>query len=66
MLQEVILDAPVLSMDKTDQVVKEDGIDVPLRWIVLEQELNRQSEDVGVFEMTKTKSIANDLQVKRN
>ena len=63
MLQEVILDAPVLTIDKTDHV--EDGIDVPLRWIVLEQELNRQSEDVGVFEMTKTKSIADDLQVKK-
>ena len=64
MLQEVILDAPVLSTNMTDQVVKKDGIDVPLRWIVLEHELNRQSEDVGVFEKTKTESIADDLQVK--
>ncbi len=59
MLQEVILDAPVLT-----NTTEEDGIEVPLRWIVLEQELNRQSEDVGVFEMNKTVSIANDLQVK--
>ena len=64
MLQKVILDAPVLTTNTTDHEEK-DGIDVPLRWIVLEQELNRQSEDVGVFEMTKTVSIANDLQVKK-
>ena len=63
MLQEVILDAPVLTTNTTDH--EEDGINVPLRWIVLEQELSRQSEDVGVFEMTKTKSIADDLQVKK-
>ena len=60
MLQEVILDAPVL----TNTTEEEDGIEVPLRWIVLEQELNRESENVGVFEMTKTVSIANDLEVK--
>ena len=64
MLQKVILDAPVLTTNTTDQVVKKDGIDVPLRWIVLEQELSRQSEDVGVFEMAKTISVADDLQVK--
>ena len=62
MLQKVILDAPVLTTNNEEE---EDGIDVPLRWIVLEQELNyRQSEDVGVFEMTKTKSIAKDLHVQ--
>ena len=64
MLQEVILDAPVLKTNTTDHG-EEDGIEVPLRWIVLEQELNRQSEDVGVFEMTQTVSIADDLQVKK-
>ena len=64
MLQEVILDAPVLTTNTTDHE-EEDGIEVPLRWIVLEQELNRQSEDVGVFEMTKTVSISDDLQVKK-
>ena len=64
MLQKVILKAPVLTTNTTDHE-EEDGIDVPLRWIVLEQELNRQSEDVGVFEMTKTVSIADDLQVKK-
>ena len=65
MLQEVILDAPVLTTNMTDHGGGEDGIEVPLRWIVLEQELNRESEDVGVFEMTKTVSIADDLQVKK-
>ena len=63
MLQKVILDAPVLTTNNEEE---EDGIDVPLRWIVLEQELNyRQSEDVGVFEMNKTKSIAKDLHVHK-
>ena len=64
MLQKVILDAPVLTTNTTDHEEK-DGIDVPLRWIVLEQELNRQPEDVGMIEMTKTESIAKDLQVNK-
>ncbi len=65
MLQKAILDAPVLTTSMADHGDEKDGIEVPLRWIVLEQELNRQSEDVGVFDMTKTVSIADDLQVKK-
>ena len=58
-LQQVMLSAPVLTEDGEE----EEGMVVPLRWIVLELELNRRSKAMGVIERDKISNIAQVLGI---
>ena len=61
-LQEVVLEAPVL--DKSGNQQGNGGILVPLIWFVLELELSRRSKDkAGVLGMEDIRSIAQMLKV---
>ena len=59
-LQRVLLDFPVL----VDDDACDEGIVVPLRWIVLELELSRRSKRVGVIEKKEIDEVADALGVQ--
>ena len=62
-LQEVILNAPILTEDC--QEANHKGISVDIRWILLELELSLRSEDEdrAVFRMSEVEEIAHNLRI---
>ena len=61
-LHEAILSAPIL-VDEGDTNNTGDGIPVPLKWIILENELSDQSKQAKVLHMDEIREVADALGI---